>query len=66
MGEMYTILTSYGEPACLIAWRMVNVATLVFPAPVGAHTNMFSFELNAWSNTALCSVFKYSDSKHCA
>jgi len=31
----------------------VRRAILVFPAPVGAHTNMFSELLNAVLNTAL-------------
>ncbi len=53
MGEMYTILTSSCEPACLIACKMAKVATLVLPAPVGAQTSIFSLELKAWSKTEL-------------
>ena len=31
---------------------MASSATLVLPAPVGAHTNMFSFDLKADLNTS--------------
>ena len=37
---------------------MVNNATLVLPAPVGAQTNMFSGVLNAASNTLLWITFR--------
>lgn len=41
MGDIYTILTSYSFFTYFIAWRIVNVAMLVLPAPVGAQTNIF-------------------------
>ena len=36
----------------------------VLPAPVGAHINILSLLLKAWSNTILCTVLRNSDSKH--
>lgn len=39
------------EMCCFISWRMVNMAMFVFPAPVGAQINKFSFVLYAASNT---------------
>lgn len=39
------------EICCFISWRMVNMAMFVFPAPVGAQINKFSFVLYAASNT---------------
>ena len=39
-------------PTCC---RIASSATFVLPAPVGAHTSMFSFECSAVSTTADCS-----------
>ena len=60
IGAMYTILSrsrlktpfSTQVPTCCI---IASTATFVLPAPVGAHTSMFSFEWSAVPTTALCS-----------
>jgi len=53
IGEIYTTLTSSAFYTDFIAWRIVRVAILVFPAPVGAQTSIFPEELKAHSNTIL-------------
>mmetsp|Transcript_14013 Transcript_14013/g.46409 ORF Transcript_14013/g.46409 Transcript_14013/m.46409 type:complete len:308 (-) Transcript_14013:250-1173(-) len=64
MGATYTILNSFkfklpssrrcNPSSC----RIVSIATLVFPAPVGAHRSMFSGDNMAVSYTWLCTRFR--------
>ena len=43
----------FGLRCCAMVCRMVSMAMLVLPAPVGAQTSKFSFELKAESYSRL-------------
>jgi hypothetical protein len=64
MGATYTILNWLPSTVpsdrtyCPRVCRMVSMAQLVFPAPVGAHSSKFSLLLSAASYTRLCTRFR--------
>ena len=65
IGATYTILNLVksisqvsGSRCFPISWHMVSTATFVFPAPVGAQSNMFSGDNNAVSYTLDWTLFK--------
>mmetsp|Transcript_3063 Transcript_3063/g.12241 ORF Transcript_3063/g.12241 Transcript_3063/m.12241 type:complete len:309 (-) Transcript_3063:721-1647(-) len=64
MGATYTILNAFvfrepsGRRCEPISCRIVSIATFVLPAPVGAHSSMFSGDSIAVSYTWLCTRFR--------